>query len=293
MDTENQRLLVSFWGTRGSIPIPGRMTEKYGGNTACVSVRSGNQIVVFDAGTGIRNLGLQLASDLTADKSNLSINLFLSHVHWDHVQGLPFFQPLLYDDLDISIYCVPENKDKLQALFSADYFPRKISSFPANLNYQLLSTPGPIEIGNLVVNWERQGFHPGGSLRFRVEAGKKKIIYASDVELDAFLSSQEQAESEEAERYLEFIQGADLLIADGQFDDEDYFIKQDWGHTSVTMLLETANRAGVKTTAVFHHDPQYTDDYLDELYMKYTRRYLTAAVPMEIYWAREGVTIAV
>jgi phosphoribosyl 1,2-cyclic phosphodiesterase len=290
------KALVTFWGTRGSISTPGRSTEKYGGNTPCVGVRYGDTHLIFDAGTGIRNLGLELTEG--SPTPGLSLHLFLSHTHWDHIQGLPFFQPAYLKDTNLTIYGSPRKErflaSILEGLMDFEYFPVGMSSFSADITIREISRE-PIELGGLRVDWQEQVYHPGGSVRYRLSANRKKIIYATDVELNHIFrpagSSQEHKAL--AQDYLEFISRADLLIADGQYTDEEYEGKVGWGHTSIDLLLDVAAQAQVKQLAVFHHDPQHSDTFLDELWMRNRSRYHAAHKEMDIFWAREGLTLAV
>ncbi|MFH1490145.1 MAG: MBL fold metallo-hydrolase [Pseudomonadota bacterium] len=296
--TRDSKTLVTFWGTRGSISTPGRMTEKYGGNTPCVSVRNGDNIIILDAGTGIRNLGIELVDEMKQHDDGLQLHLFLSHTHWDHIQGLPFFQPAYIQGFSLSIYGSP-NKERflasiLKDQMDYDYFPVAMSALTADINIHEISKD-EIRIGPVVVDWQEQVCHPGGSVRYRMSVGGKKIVYATDVELDAFLGGEESRSDTEslAEEYMAFIHGADLLVADGQYTGEEYPHKKGWGHTSLPVLLDAVAKSFVKQIAVFHHDPQHSDKFLDELWMKHRTGYRSESHEMELFWAREGLTLAV
>jgi len=285
--------LVTFWGTRGSISTPGRTTEKYGGNTPCVELRWGDAHIILDAGTGIRNLGLEL-TEQTTPENLLPLHLFLSHTHWDHIQGLPFFQPAYTKDTNLTIYGSPRKEhflaSILKGLMDLEYFPVGMSSFSAAISIREIP-PEPIELGGITVDWQEQVYHPGGSVRYRLCAEGKTIIYATDVELNAIFhpASGTREHQSLAEDYLSFISGADLLIADGQYTDQEYRGKVGWGHSSIDLLLHVAAQAQVRQLAIFHHDPQHSDKFLDELWM----RYHSAYPEMDIFWAREGLTLAV
>jgi len=288
--------LITFWGTRGSIPTPGRITEKYGGNTPCVGVRHKDIHIILDAGTGIRNLGLELTDERTSE--GLSLHLFLSHTHWDHIQGLPFFQPAYIKDTRLSIYGSPQKEhflaSILKGLMDFEYFPVGMSSFSADITIKEISKE-PIELGGLTIDWQEQVYHPGGSVRYRLSVEGKKIIYATDVELNHIFHPDGGSQEHKAlaEDYLHFISHADLLIADGQYTDQEYESKVGWGHSSIELLLDVAYQAQVKQLVVFHHDPQHSDTFLDELWMKHRSRYHSPDRKMDIFWAREGLTLAV
>lgn len=293
-----QEMLVTFWGTRGSISTPGRTTEKYGGNTPCVTIENQGTRVILDAGTGIRNLGIELVREAESRKEPLQIHLFLSHTHWDHIQGLPFFQPAYLKDTKLTIYGSPKKESFLASVLKHqmdyDYFPVSMSALTANIHIQEMSGRS-IRLGPFTIDWEEQGFHPGGSVRYRFSAHGKKVVYATDVELDLVFGKDNRTKEKEAaaRAYLRFVHGADLLIADGMFSEEGYPGRVGWGHASIPAVIEAAAKAEVKQLAVFHHDPQHSDKYLDDLWVKYRSRYLAGPEKMDLFWAREGLTLAV
>jgi phosphoribosyl 1,2-cyclic phosphodiesterase len=289
------KTLVTFWGTRGSISTPGRTTEKYGGNTPCVTVRHQDVIIILDAGTGIRNLGLDLSEEFRETGNPLLLHLFLSHTHWDHIQGLPFFEPAYNKDIKLRIYGSPKKGCFLGSILKGqmdyDYFPVAMSAFGADISIQEISDE-VIHLGPVVVDRQEQVCHPGGSVRYRLRVDGKKIVYATDVELDSIFGGQDGDEADEtlARDYLDFINDADLLIADAQYTEEEYPGKVEWGHSSVPMVLDIAARSRVKRLAMFHHDPQHTDKFLDALWVKNRPGHESG---MEIFWAREGLTLAI
>jgi phosphoribosyl 1,2-cyclic phosphodiesterase len=291
-------MLVTFWGTRGSISTPGRTTEKYGGNTPCVTIESQGTRIILDAGTGIRNLGIELVRESESRKHPLGIHLFLSHTHWDHIQGLPFFQPAYLKDTKVTIYGSPKKEwflaSVLKRQMDYEYFPVSMSALTADIRIQEMSEEN-LRLGPMTIEWEEQGFHPGGSVRYRFSAYGKKVVYATDVELDLVFDEENRTEEKEAAArdYLRFVQGADLLIADGMFSEEEYPTRVGWGHASIPAVMEAAAKAEVKQLAVFHHDPQHSDKYIDDLWVKYRTRYLAGPQKMDLFWAREGLTVAV
>ena len=290
--------LVTFWGTRGSISTPGRTTEKYGGNTACVTVRYRETCIILDAGTGIRNLGIELAEECKKAGNQLSLHLFLSHTHWDHIQGLPFFQPVYLKGTKLTIYGSHQKEDFLAAILKgqtdSEYFPVGMATFCAGMSVQEISQE-VIHLGEVTIDWQEQVYHPGGSVRYRLHVNGKKIVYATDVELNRMFHPDQgsQAHKALAPDYLDFISNADLLIADGQYTEQEYTSKVGWGHSSIDLLLNTAYQAQVKQLAVFHHDPQHSDTFLDALWMKKRSRYHSAYKKMDVFWAREGLTLAI
>ena len=297
-DNSEKQLLVTFWGTRGSIPTPGRTTEKYGGNTSCLEVSYGDDRIILDGGTGIRNLGMSLVEEMKETGKPLDLTLLLSHTHWDHIQGLPFFVPAYIPATKLKILGSPNGErslsEILEGLMDPVYFPVKLSMLGADLQIGQLPE-GTFNHGELELSWQEQHYHPGGSCRFAVTVGGKKFVYASDIELESMFYPKEKTEETERHRqeYLDFVRDADLLVADGQYTTEDYETKVGWGHTAIPGLLEIAHSAGVKRLAVFHHDPLYTDRVLDELYVKYSKIYTNIEPNMDVFWAREGMTLSV
>jgi len=296
--TKNEKMFVTFWGTRGSISTPGRITEKYGGNTPCVSVRFGDTKVIFDAGTGIRNLGIELLEEIKRDENSTLLHLFLSHTHWDHIQGLPFFLPSYHKNTKLIIYGSHRKERFLASILKEqmdfDYFPVSMSSFAADISIKEMDEQ-VLEIGPLVIDWQEQVYHPGGSVRYKITVNGSKIVYATDVELNRIFNNLKDEETNKnlARDYMAFISDADLLIADAQYTDEEYPEKVGWGHSSVSVLLDTAFKSNVKQLAVFHHDPQHSDKFLDDLWMDNRSKYISKDRKMDVFWAREGMTLAI
>ena len=175
-----------------------------------------------------------------------------------------------------------------------EYFPVSLSELAADVKIREISHE-VIELGGMVVDWQEQIYHPGGSVRYRLTAGERKVAFATDVELDRIVRPVQRDEKSEAhiQEYLEFIKDADLLIADGQYTEEEYKEKAGWGHTSIPVLLELAGRANVKQLAIFHHDPQHSDKMVDHLWREWQFISAEHATKMNVFWAREGMTLAV
>lgn len=290
--------LVTFWGTRGSISTPGRITEKYGGNTPCVTVSYKDTHIILDAGTGIRNFGLEILEKFKTLGKQLSLHLFLSHTHWDHIQGLPFFKPAYVKATKLTIYGSPYKERFLASILKgqmdSEYFPVGMGVFSADISIQEISEE-IISLGDLTIEWQEQVYHPGGSVRYGLRVNGKKIVYATDVELNRIFQTDRSSKDNKilAHDYLDFVHNADLLIADGQYTEEEYQSKVGWGHSSIQLLLDIAYQAQVKQLAIFHHDPQHSDKFLDELWMEYKSKFRTAYKKMDIFWAREGLTLAI
>lgn len=296
---ENQKIasktFVTFWGTRGSISTPGANTEKYGGNTPCISIQHEKTMLIFDAGTGIRNLGLYLIKQ----NSGHNLHLFLSHTHWDHIQGLPFFMPAYSKDVKITIYGSPNKEQFLESILSrqmdVNYFPVDMNALSANISIKEIHDQ-IITIDKMSIEWDEQVCHPGGSVRYRIKTGNTSVIYATDLELNKMgikSKDQDDEQKEMENKYRKFIHGADLLIGDGQYTEQEYISRRGWGHSSVELLTNIAYEEEVKQLAVFHHDPLHSDSMLDKLWSIYSPKFNAKEPPMNIFWAREGMTIAV
>ena len=282
------RLQVTFWGTRGSISTPGRETSVYGGNTPCVLVSYGQDAIILDAGTGLRPLGLSLAANPRISEHHI----FLSHTHWDHIQGIPFFQPAYLPHSRIHFYGSPQKERLLEQILTGQmtlsYFPVQMSDLPASIQISELVTD-TISIGALQVHHEEQIYHPGGSLRFRISAGGRSVVYATDVEIDAAMddTDPESQAASNAQAYRTFIAGTDLLIADAQYTRAQYAAKKGWGHSSLETVIETARQCSVKQLALFHHDPDHTDAYFAAQEASIQQN----APDLHTFFAREGTTL--
>jgi len=301
--SKQPKALVTFWGTRGSVPTPGSTTEKYGGNTSCVTLNYDNTDIILDAGTGVRALGLQLVAEREkegAAKRDLDLNLLLSHTHWDHIQGLPFFRPAYLKGTKLTVYGSPKKEQFLQSILEGqmdvNYFPVDMNAFQADISIKEVKS-NAITIGNIQVKLQEQIRHPGGSVRYRLKCGRKVVVYATDVELNTMFEADSPTKEDErlAAQYRRFVHNADLLIADGQYTTEQYEPKKHlkWGHTSIPLLVKVAYEEGVKQLAVFHHDPQNSDSLLDALWGEYAPEYGGMDPAMNVFWAREGMTLAV
>lgn len=268
---------IKFWGTRGSISSPGPSTTKYGGNTACVEVSDTQTLAIFDAGTGIRLLGEDL---LRRGPERVEGHLFISHFHFDHIGGFPFFRPLYMKGNKFTIYGCEGTGRKLENIFvgqmSPEYFPVTMSEMPAELDFVQLTTR-PINLNGWTITPAYIN-HPGLALAYKIDTGKSKIVYMTDNEPFRYLLRQQSKKQEvfddlkrgqvELERedlmLVDFFEGADLLIHDGQYTQEEYPPHLGWGHSFYEFALEMALQGRVKKLLFFHHDPDRTDADLDK-----------------------------
>ncbi len=248
---------VTFFGVRGSVPAPGPSTVRYGGNTSCVGVEldDGTQLIL-DAGTGIRTLG----NALVQGGQTVRAHLLLSHTHWDHILGLPFFGPLWRKDTEIAIYPLASDaQERFQrTIFDDIHFPVSANDIPAQVRFER-PTEEPWRIGSATIRRIALN-HPGGSQGFRVDdAGGTSLAYLTDNELTGATTS---ALYDELARFSD---GVDLLIHDSQYLPADMPLKRGWGHSVVDDVLNLGVLAEPKRLALFHHDPDRSDDALDDV----------------------------
>lgn len=252
-------MTLRCWGTRGSIPSPGPRTTRYGGNTSCVEVRCGERRLILDAGTGIRRLGLDLL-----DRGGTFQHIFLSHFHWDHIQGFPFFPPLYHPDVDLHIIG-PEQRDiDLRSLFAGQmgpiYFPVPFSAVSARMSFAHLGED----------DWEIDGItlrtlrvrHPSHAVGYRIEAGNSVVCFIPDNEVEG---EGYDTGAGWRERLLDFVRGADVLVHDAMYTDEEYARRVGWGHSTLRQALRLAEEAEVGRLLFFHHDPERSDADLDAI----------------------------
>ena len=298
-DRATPRLTTRFWGTRGSIAAPGPSTTLYGGNTACVELRSGQSILIFDAGTGIRELGLALAQEFRGRA--LTIHLFISHTHWDHIQGFPFFVPAYSPGTTLHIYGSTGRGQSLKGVLSgqmqSDYFPVSLGDLVSSIHVHEYRGE-PFRIGDTTVSATYLN-HPGMTLGYRVERAGKSVVYATDHEpyrttLEA--GSREAEAGKQFGRVLDdafvgFVKDADLYIGEAQYTDLEYPSKVGWGHSSLSATVEVALQGGVKALALFHHDPMHSDDVVTGMEVLAKELIAERSVSLWCFAAREGQTV--
>ena len=289
---------VKFWGTRGSIPTPGKKTQKYGGNTSCVEIRDSNSIFICDGGTGLRELGMDY---MTRKEVPKLAHLFFSHCHWDHVQGFPFFIPAYSFDHTFFIYDIASHDlsfyDLLSGQMTSNYFPVDFSHLRANLIQSILGRKG-YDIDGVKVTFKEQ-VHPGKSFCYKFSKENKSIVYSTDHEIDLLILNREECDKDSSkprevpEDLVEFVRGVDLLISDGQYFDDEYETKVGWGHPRASTVIDWAIKAEVKQLAIFHHDPLHNDEKIDQKIELCKKRIESQNSDMLVFGAREGVEIKV
>ena len=313
---------VTFWGVRGSLPAPisdseirykitevlkkavkEKITEEIqiddfinslpdyslgtvGGNTACVEIRASNNIIVFDSGSGIRVLGHKLMSNEFAKGEGI-LHLFLSHTHWDHIMGFPFFVPAYVKGNSIHIYsCHPNMEDRFKNQHNPSHFPVHLESLSANIEFHTIKPEEDFALGDCTIT-PTSLHHPGGSFGYRIEHEGKKVMYATD-------SEYKDLTDKGLKKYLDFFYDCDVLIFDAMYTLSDALDKEDWGHSSSLIGAEIAMAAKVKKLILFHHDPTNDDCVLQDILnktIKFTKK--NAQYQCEVILAREGLTLEV
>lgn len=257
-------VIVKFWGTRGSIPTPGPATIRYGGNTACVELRSGNDLLMLDCGTGAREMGIALGREFKGRP--LDLHIFISHTHWDHIQGFPFFSPAYTPGTRLTLYSSRGADKSLEKVFTgqmdASYFPVALSDMMARLYFVELD--GPAKVGGMTISHFYLN-HPGLAIGFRIQIGQKTIVYLTDHECYCRMSGENEHNRKLDREVTEFAKAADLYIREAQYTDEEYETKRGWGHSTFSDALESAHEAGVKQLALFHHEPMHDDNTMDRI----------------------------
>lgn len=282
---------LRFWGSRGSIARAGPETVRFGGNTSCVTLQSaaGTQIVL-DCGTG----GYGLARSLMANGGGKRGHLLFGHTHWDHIQGLPFFAPLFVPGNEWDIYgprgIGRTTRDILAGQMQYDYFPMGLDDLGADLRYHDL-VEGSFDIDDVKVTAQYLN-HPALTLAYRLEVDGVTVVYSTDHEpRSALLALGKRVPAAgEDERHARFLEGADLVIHDAQYLAEEYEERRGWGHSTVEYVVDTAESAGVKNLALFHHDPSRTDEDIDAI-LELAHGRLRSNSQTAVFAAAEGQTI--
>ena len=265
---------VKFWGVRGSIASPGPETVFYGGNTSCVEVRADDEIIVLDAGTGIRPLGLSLANEFQSAPLNLTV--LLTHTHWDHIQGFPFFVPAYNPRNTVRILGYEGARQGLAAILGAQmespYFPIGLREVPGNITIEELREMD-FSVGRVAVRAKFVN-HPGICVGYRLETSAGAIVFMPDNEPFHRMRAKPgpspdtealQYADQQDEQLVQFIRGAEVLIMDSQYDRKEYESHIGWGHACVDDVAALAVRANVRQLFLFHHDPGHDDDRISRM----------------------------
>lgn len=259
---------VKFWGTRGSIPVPGRSTLIYGGNTPSIQVTSPDDDQIFlDAGSGLREAGIEFMKHPSSNE----LHLFMSHFHWDHVLGLPFFIPFYDESFHIHVYGMAHDQNNIEgvvdSLISPPLFPITKSEFKAKVTYNNISPDSTYEIGNVKIK-TFQVNHQCCTLAYKIEEKNRSFVYVTDNEIKYSRLDVNSLENDIAEhnvKMIEFCRGADYLVHDTTYTLNDYSQKVGWGHSNNVSAAILATLAEVKNLVLFHYDPEYDDEKIESL----------------------------
>ena len=301
---------IKFWGVRGSIPCPGPETVQYGGNTMCIEMRFSDpdRLLIIDAGSGIRELGNDImANDFS--KGSIKADIFLTHTHWDHIMGFPFFTPLFIPGTELRVFGpVSSLKDTLEDIVGGqleyEYFPIRHVELVSSIDY-IETKQGLVDLGYDEIKLTCKYLnHPIRCLGYRFECKGKVVCTAYDTEpfqnvfdtpddpsYDESMAIEGEAIAKEQNQLVsDFFEGADLLIHDAQYTEEEYLAsKTGWGHTPMEYAIKAAQEAGVKKLALVHHEPLYSDEKIDELSEKLCNS--ADLKGMQVVFAREGMEI--
>jgi phosphoribosyl 1,2-cyclic phosphodiesterase/CheY-like chemotaxis protein len=291
---------LKLWGVRGSLPTPGSKTVRYGGNTSCVEVRADGEIIVLDAGTGIHGLGLALDKELGSQ--TIKLTLLITHTHWDHIQGLPFFSPVYNSKNLIRILGYEGARAGLATILAGQmetpFFPVSLRELPSHLAIEELKDM-EFHVGKVMVQAKFVN-HPGICAGYRLFTSAGSIAYMPDNEpyesLKVQVAEKDGIDGDEARNFagterakmIEFLRDCDVAILDGQYTDEEYERHVGWGHSPVSSAVLLALDANVKKVLLFHHDPTHDDDMIDRMIEQARDVVSKSGKAMVIEGAREG-----
>ena len=291
---------LNFWGTRGSIAVPGPGTVVYGGNTPCLEIQADESpTIILDAGTGIRGLGLGLARSMP-----VSCAVFITHTHWDHIQGLPFFAPLFTAGNAVAIHGTfdPVGMKGIQEILAGQmdyaYFPVTSAQLRAEVSYLTLREGQAVEVGQARVTPVFMN-HTVIAFGYKVECGGRAVFYTGDHEGwaniydpgDEFYEEYEVMLGRKRDQLADFVRGADVVVADGQYAREEYPAKAGWGHSTPEMCLRLAQAAGVKRLYLTHHEPTRDDQALEAMLEDVRERHAGCGVDIRLAAEGQGLEV--
>ncbi|HEY5615368.1 MAG TPA: MBL fold metallo-hydrolase [Bacteroidota bacterium] len=297
---------LKFWGVRGSIPTPGKHTVRYGGNTPCLELRlDDDELIILDAGTGIRSFGDHLINT----GESIQAHLFITHPHWDHIQGFPFFKPAFIPGNELTIVGTERHDKKLHEIIAEQmnkiYFPIQLNELNAKIKFQTVGEGDKIEVFGALVTTAYMN-HPGFTVGYRIEYKGKTIVYISDNEpydreAAKRLTNFEQLVKEKFEqntgdpnqRVYDFCKNADVLIHDATYTPEEYIDRVGWGHSHYLFTLRVATEANVKRLYLFHHDQNHSDDKVDEILKKCKKEIKSRGYKFECEAAIENAELTI
>lgn len=286
------RNYLKFWGTRGSCSVSGANYKHFGGNTCCLEIKHGDTILILDAGTGIRPLGFTMVDD-----HPIRIELFLSHMHWDHLIGFPYFEPICRPGTHITIWSPAgagrSCRELFNQLLATEFFPIRLDQVQAQLDFRTTQQKTPVQIDGITIDFHTTQ-HPGLTHCFKIKTPHQTIGYITDNEMlfgfHGHLSEIEEKLFEPYESLIHFMKGCDLLVHEAQYTPDEYLHKVGWGHSSARNAVAFIERTRPKEWLVTHHDPQHSDEDLRKL-SEYTKKLLQEQkISTPVHWIEDGFT---
>lgn len=298
---------ITFWGVRGSYPVPGAATVRYGGQTSCVEVRAASgECVIVDAGTGMRQLGNKLSREAGGQPGHYHV--LLSHVHWDHIQGLPFFSPAYIPGTRISVYALLTAANELDQVIGGitrhEFFPMPLEAVPAQFDFHQVEPGVDFVVGSFHITPIALN-HPFGSVGYRIDADGSSVAYVADtapfdkvLHKQHFLSGPEPLSADDTlalgamrDALLARLKGVDTVIYDTHFLPEEYARFPHYGHSTPDQALEICVLAGVRRLVLYHHAPGHTDEQMDQVAQTYLAK--GAEVGVEVLTSFEGMSLPI
>jgi len=298
---------ITFWGVRGSYPVPGAATVRYGGQTSCVEVRAASgECVIVDAGTGMRQLGNKLLRESGGQPGQYHV--LLSHVHWDHIQGLPFFSPAYIPGTRISVYALLTAADELNQVIGGitrhEFFPMPLEAVPAQFDFHQVEPGVDFVVGSFHVTPIALN-HPFGSVGYRIDADGSSVAYVADtapfdkvLHKQHFLAGPEPLSSDDTvalgamrAALLARLKGVDTVIYDTHFLPDEYARFPHYGHSTPDQALDICVEAGVRRLVLYHHAPGHTDEQMDQVAATYLAK--GASVGIEVLTSFEGMSLPI
>ena len=285
---------LTFWGTRGSCPVSGPEYQYFGGNTSCLEIRYENTHIIIDAGTGIRPLGEALVKQKKGP-----IHLFLSHTHWDHLIGFPFFKPLDEPDREITIWSPVglwrSTKELFNQLLAPEFFPVRLSQIKAMVTFRSIEEKTPLQMGPITLDFHKTR-HNGITFCFKIKTAHQTIGYVTDNEIfhgyQGVLDQIPQSILELDQSLIDFLSECDLLIHEAQYITKEYGGKIDWGHASLSNTIALIKITKIKHWIVSHHDPKHTDEDLKKLEKSASELLDKYKIDCKVQWIGDGFELS-